>query len=65
LGRHPFGDEALESEAFLLATAVAGASLDDWLRQRAEHLFILQAFLESKYDGVSLLTGPMRLRRSS
>lgn len=43
-GRHPFGDEAVESEAVLLATAVAGASLGDWLRKRAEHPFILHAF---------------------
>lgn len=44
MGRHPFGDEAVESEAFLLATAVAGASLDELIRQLAEHPFILQAF---------------------
>ncbi|WP_295442269.1 MgtC/SapB family protein [uncultured Thiodictyon sp.] len=41
---HAFGDDAVEIEAVLLATAVDGEHLDQLIRQLADQAFISQAF---------------------
>lgn len=41
---HAFGDDAVEIEAVLMATAVDGDALEELTRQLAEHPYITQAF---------------------